>query len=472
MTVALVDNATLTSVQRVIGKAQYKNRNSIDVDSVAFENFIQARLFYDEVVTIDDYIPKHRDDRGKTFPQVQFVSSAELEIPKIEQTANAIAAEIRPKIQGGEFANQEFRALFSLLQTHMVCTWDISSSIYHLNLKVLAEEGSDNYEKYGAVATAIFQELGEARSAGQWIQPDIELVDRFGTPIREGYEVPGARWGIGRTGPPTPAISAFIASLVWIANRAIFYTLAAAHLKADSFLYPIRQSYQQYFIAQRFQYHIGFTGRLVGQLSATLGADVAQLHTVGMPAFAALDIPVFSAWLARECGDPEAALFALEEIRNRTEFVEARGELNSLHEAFYEDGLEAGNRRLQRMLGSVQKISAIMRDKYAVQSIQGTPLTRLVSIYNAAAGFAGLPPLPTMELDLKIPHFLRDMKRRTGFCAVYRNVFNDLATVASLGEYHDVLTRRVVLAKDAGAYAPKSEKPQYRNSHSPFKSPM
>jgi hypothetical protein len=472
MTTALVDNATLTGVQRILGQAQSKSRDSVDIDLIAFENFVQARLFYDELIVVDDYIPALRESRHKAFPQVLHLNSSALGLQKIADTANAIAADIHPKIQGGNFANADFEALFNLLQSHMVCTWDIGGSIYHLTLKVLAEEGSQEFQKYGTVASAIFQELADAKNAGQWVKPEIELIDQFGKPITKGYHIPNARWGNGETGEPSRAIATFAASLVWIANRAVFYTLAAAHLKADSFLYPIRQAYQQHYVSQRFKYHVDFPRRLVNQVSSTLGRDVVEVHNAGSPTLAACDLPVFSAWLAQQCGDPEAALYALEDLRLQKPFVEARAQLGELHEAFHDQSLAQGNRKLENLTNAVQRVSASMREKYSVRTRQGIPLTRLVTIYNAAGGLVGLPPFPEIDLKVPLPPFLRDMRREVGFCSVYRNVINDLAVVASLGELHDVMSRRIQIDPKAVAYNPKSESPRYRNSHSSYKSPM
>jgi hypothetical protein len=93
-------------------------------------------------------------------------------------------------------------------------------------------------------------------------------------------------------------------------------------------------------------------------------------------------------------------------------------------------------------------------------------------VYNVFAVLKGLPPFPKIGLSVKIPQFLRDMKREVGFAAVYRNVMNDLGTFGALGQVHEILGRRVKIDKNAIAYSPKPEDPKYRHAHSPFKSPM
>lgn len=472
MASALLDNSTLTAVQRITGRVPSRSRDSVDVDLVAFENYVQARLFYDDLIVIDDYLPQHRKARRAEFPHLSYIGPDEYKLRELSAVADAASDSIHPKIQGGEFSNPEFKALFQLLQTHMVCTWDISSSVYHLTLKVLASSGSDEFQKYGAIATAMFQELGEAKSTGKYIRNKLELIDRFGKPIGDGYTVPDARWGNGESGPPSGAIHAFTASLVWIANRAMYYTLAAAHLKADAFLYPIRQAYQQHYLAQTFKYDTDFPKRLVSQLSSTLSRDVAEVHNGGALSAGAIDLPVFSAWLANECGDPVAALHALEEIRLRKEFIEAREQVSELREVYNDGSIVDANKKIAKMTARIGKVSAVMREKYSIKTQQGVPLTRLVNVYNAFAVLKGLPPLPKIDLAMKVPQFLRDMKRKVGFAAVYRNVMNDLATFGTLGQTRTILGRRIKIDESAVAYSPKSEDPKYRHAHSRFKSPM
>lgn len=449
-----------------------RTRDSVDVDLIAYENYVQARLFYDDLIVIDDYIPHHSETRRAAFPHLSYVKPDEFKLTELSAIADAASNRIHPKIQGGEFTNPEFRVLFQLLEAHMVCTWDISSSIYHLTLKVLAPRGTEEFTKYGAVATAIFQELADARSTGKHISNEIALVDRFGDPIGDGYAVPGAKWGQGESGPPSDAIGAFIASLVWVANRAVYYTLAAAQLKADAYLYPIRQAYQQHYLAQSFKYDSDFPKRLVSRFSATLSRDVAEIHNGGALAAGAIDLPVFSAWLAKACGDPVAALHALEDIRLQKEFVEARKQVSELRDVYNDGSVVDGNKKVAKMSDGIAKISAAMREKYAIKTRQGVPLTRLVTVYNTFAALKGWPPLPKVDLNVKIPQFLRDMKRQVGFAAVYRNIMNDLATFGTLGETRDMLTSRVNIDRDAKAYSPKPEDPRYRHAHSPFKSPM
>jgi hypothetical protein len=472
MSIALIDNATLTAVQRITGAAPSRSQDSVDVDLLAYENYVQARLFYDEVAVVDDYINALRAARAEAFPALRFIDPQDLQIQEIAAMSSDISSRIRPKIEGGDFADSDLRALFDLLQTHMVCTWDITSSVYHLTLKVLAENRSEEFDKYGAVATAIFQELGEASSSGARASSKVELLDRFGQPISDGYQVPKAQWGAGESGAPSAAIGAFVAALVWLSNRAIYYTLVSAHIKADSYLYPIRQAYQQHYLAQTLRQDLTFPKRLVTQLSTTLSRDTVEILNGGKLATGAIDLPIFSAWLVNTRRDTRDALEELETVRNHQDFVDAREQLSELRALYNDNNIAKANEKTAKIADRLQNVSSKMRQKYSIQTQQGVPMTRLVTVYNAYAALQGLPPLPKIDAKIRIPQFLQDMRREVGFCSIYRNVVNDLATFNRLGNIRDVLGRRVHIDPLAHAYSPKAEPPRYRHSHSPFKSPM
>jgi len=472
VTYALIDNATLTAVQRVTGQVASKSKDSVDTDIVALENLIQSILLYDQIVAVDDYIPRYREERISAFPFITFLNAQKFNLVEIEEAAANKAAQIRPEIRGGEFENEDFKNLIDLLQTHIVCTWDISSSIYYLTLKGLAAPGSEEFEKYGKLAASIFSELGDARETGNRTSGNVALVDRYGNPITKDYKVPGARWGDGSTGGTTGAIHAFVAALTWLSNRSIFYSLTAKYLQADTFLYPIRQAYQQYYISKTCGYGHDYPKNIVEHFSSALGGDLVSINNAGMANTTAIDLPIFSAWLAKETGDVTAVIQAAFQARNEPEFVEAREQLKAIRNAFDSDDIAAANTQTRKIVSELAKASTDIRDKYGIQTQQGTPITRLVHVYNTYAALNGFPALPDYNFKIKLPDFIRDLKRPSGFSAIYRNISNDLSSVWALGEARDILGARVIKEKDAVAYNPKSEAPEYRHEHSPFKSPM
>ena len=65
---ALVDNATLTAVQRLNGDILVKNKYDLDGDILAMEGLLQAILFFDEIYFLDDYKPEYQESRHQYFP--------------------------------------------------------------------------------------------------------------------------------------------------------------------------------------------------------------------------------------------------------------------------------------------------------------------------------------------------------------------------------------------------------------------
>jgi hypothetical protein len=64
---ALVDNTTLTAIQRLLGQIRTGNLHNIEGDILAFENFCQSVLLFDKVCTIDDYKPEYSRQRKRSL---------------------------------------------------------------------------------------------------------------------------------------------------------------------------------------------------------------------------------------------------------------------------------------------------------------------------------------------------------------------------------------------------------------------
>lgn len=471
MTYALIDNATLTAVQRVAGQAPSRSRHSVDTDIVALENLLQAILFYDDVIAIDDYIEKHRDERIGSFSFINFISAKDYGLDFLSNEAATISNQLKPEIKGGSFANEDFKRFFEILKTHIVCTWDISSSVYYLTLKGLADAYSDDFEKYGALASSIFTELSEAKDVGAHPSGNVSLVDRYGTPIKKGYHIPDAKWGDGKTGGATGAIPAFVASLVWLANRSIYYSLAGKNLKADTFLYPIRQAYQQHYISKTCNYGQDFPRNVLNKFATTLGDDLVCIHQGGLATATALNFPVFSAWFAKQTNDPSLIIEAALAAKSNPTITEVRQMMREVRHRLDEDGVGAANAVVAKLMKQVSKASEALRVSFKVETRQGVPVSRLINVYNTFAAIKGLPSIPRFDFKFKVPEFFYNIKEPKGFSALYRDVSHDLSQVWALGETRDILGSKVVI-DDKFAFNPKAESPRFRNSHSQFKSPM
>jgi len=169
VTYALIDNATLTAVQRVMGQIIVKTPDTINGDLVALENLVQAILFYDDLVCIDNYKDQHKKEREDYFSFIKFLSPNDYHFEEFEKQAKKEASLIRPEIRAGEFSDPDFRELLELLKLNMVCTWDLRSSVYYLTMKMLGQPNTSEFAKYSEISSSIFNELSDVSSTfGRW----------------------------------------------------------------------------------------------------------------------------------------------------------------------------------------------------------------------------------------------------------------------------------------------------------------
>ena len=120
MSYALIDNASLTAVERFLGDITVKNPDTINGDLVAVENFVQANLFYDDLICVDNYKEKFREIRKNKFSYIRFLDEADFSLEEIDQKAQHEARQINPEIRGGEFVNEDFKALIEQLKLNMI----------------------------------------------------------------------------------------------------------------------------------------------------------------------------------------------------------------------------------------------------------------------------------------------------------------------------------------------------------------
>jgi hypothetical protein len=119
-----------------MGAVTVKTPDTINGDLVALENLVQAILFYDDLVCIDNYKQEHKESRKNEFDFINFLSPADFQLDQIEEKAKSEARSVKPEIRGGVFSDPDFSELLELLKLNMICTWDLRSSVYYLTMKM------------------------------------------------------------------------------------------------------------------------------------------------------------------------------------------------------------------------------------------------------------------------------------------------------------------------------------------------
>lgn len=467
MSYALVDNATLTAVQRILGKAPTKSRDNVDIDIIALENFLQAVLFYDEIIVVDDYKDEFKDERRKDFPFARFIDPNKFNIPEIGVEASKQAHSIHPLIQAGEIRNEEYQEIFKKLKTQIICTWDVASSVYYLTLKALSRGEIQDKHKFSSLAASIFSELNDSSSSNGKPFRDIILVDKYGSEIKNGYEIPHAKGYGGKTGGMTPALNVFVASLNWLVNKTAFYTMLADHLKADTFLYPTRQAFQPYYLQSFLNLKANYSKEVVEHFTNKVQTDVVDMHHKGNIVGSNIKLPMFSAWAIQKTNDPKKVIEEIMNIRQRPEVVEARARLRNISNLINESGLESANKERALLLKDLDQTSKTLREKYSVTVPSGIPIANIIKVFNWLP--TGLGKIP--ELEGEIPIYLPDLKKKKGFSILYQDLSQGLANVWSLNKLRNSLGSCIYL--DSGpTYNAKFEDPDFKNFASDWKAPM
>jgi hypothetical protein len=444
MPYALIDNASLTAVQRVLGQVVVKNPDSVSGDLVAFENLVHAILFYDDLICIDNYKEKHKDERAKAFKYIRFFSPQEFALEDIENKARSETQCICPEIRGGEFVDDDFRRLLEMLKLNMVCTWDLRSSVYYLTMKMLGKPNTPEFHKYSEISSAIFNELSDAGDTrGLW-RHEAHLVASDGHVHTKEEMTKAAKAKSRGKGGTTHALDMFIASLNWIAYKAIYYSLAAKHLKADTFLHPIRHAYQMYWMSKACAYGHDFSSKLIDALVNRVSTSVSEIVDNGRSAAISLELPIFSAWLTAQSGGIHSAIPAAFEIRNHSNIQEVRGLLREVRIAYDGAMFAEANTAVEKWKKQLDKAAKNLKQLYGIDTGQGVQGSFLMKIYNSLAAFTGLPQFPEFDFKIPLPDFIRN-NNSCGFSNLYKDIAAELTAVERLGGIRDLMAAQFVI---------------------------
>lgn len=473
MTYALIDNATLTGVQRLLGDIPLRSRDVVEADISALEQLLQAVLLYDHVIAIDDYKEQYREERRRRFPFVRFLESEQYGLTAVREAAKELSAEIEPTIRAGEFVDSDLRSFMDRLKMHMVCTWDMASSVYYLTMKLLGAPDSDELAKYSRLHAAIFGELQDLNDVGGEYRPEARLVDSKGRTISAGYTVTDRSGHEAETGGPTRALQAFVASMRWLAHRTTYYSLAADHLRADVMLYPVRQAYHQYLMERTGRYTPEFIAATVSLLNSRVSGTVEAVINASRPSRIAMRLPIFAAWLANETGDVRIVLREALRLREEADISEARAQLREIRNLYDADETGAASKKIQKLIEEVDGVLAGVRRRYGLKTAQGVTVADAIKVMNPVLKLKGVPDIPEVGKETLLPEWLTDLWPRRGVGAIYRDVARDLAEFPKLGHISDILGGAVdVETKRAGSSMPKTEDPTYRWAKSAWKLPM
>ena len=474
MRYALIDNSTLTAVQRLLGEIEVKDKLAVEGDILSLENYLQAILFYDDIICIDDYKRQHREARRKFFPNIKFVSPNLFNYQDFVDESIRMTKDVVLRVDSGQVADKDFKEYFSRLKMNLCFTWDLSSSHFFLVQKMLTGEGGVEYEDFNKLHSMIFGQKNDDKYNSLFLEQERAptLIGRDKTVYmqqRDASVLNNMPSGDGLT----PRFSALVASLNWMSQRTAFYTLVADYLQADLFLQPIRQEFMLNVIKKVYPgTRLGLFNNVMNSMRAGGVSTLKEITAIAQDFEMSQDIPLFSAYFASATSDPLKFIEAAYEERDKPPFFEARVKLRELNNLLL--GGERGRyvKEINQLLHEVTASFERIKSKYGVGGGQGLALSQLRFLWSFIPGVSSLTVPKELDRQIKSLEFMKHLLPQRGFKAVYRKVIDELVQVDRLGQYKDVILSRVAYHKEATTYGVKTEDSRYKNRDNGWKRPM
>ncbi len=329
----LIDNATISGVERLIGASEVKNLNNIDHDIACFEKLISAILFSDKLYYIDDYKSYYKNRRAKNFPFMSAlpVSEAIYEHASLESAkyARSKIFQMKDGIPIGEVID-----FFDQLQLNPQLRWNVFTSSEYLTLSYLIDDeiappelptaaiGMEEAEQYKmekpssadfkiySEASGIFEGHPISRTPEEYIK-NIASKNKYYRGIYGGHDLQRIVFGFG-----------------WAAERSAFYESISNLNNLNLTLSPLRDAYCLSAIGAPKRAYIDSMISTAAELSIE---NLKKISKNSDYTALSLKVPFFSSWLLSKTKTPSAAIEKAFEIRESDLFSDARQLIRELN---------------------------------------------------------------------------------------------------------------------------------------------
>lgn len=466
---AIIDNSTLTAVQRLMGEITIKDKNTIDGDILSLESFVQSVLFYDDIFYINDYKPEYRNSRSEFFKYVYPIDLGD-DYDTILSKTQELTNEFIPQIKNRKVDNESMKDFFDMLKMNITFTWDISSSVYYLTHKILQEQCGVDIPKYSKLSTMIFSQFFSGEPTNYMAEKKPIIYDSKGNIIDEKYTI------IDKSGNEQEAyiskqVSAFLAGLSWLDFRTTFYTLISNEMGFDLILHPIRNSYEVNLL-KRYSSEQHSSRIIIKAMNDISTKTLNSIISNTQPMVIKNDMPMFSVWLVNKAGGLDNFIENLYTLKGDKIFSKTRDILNKLDELHKEEGNSKYAREANLLVSDLEKQSKKLMDSFGILPSYMDITSPIIKAYNIGASLNKLPTMPIMNYKIGTPKFVKKFYNYSGFGGMYKAIISDLTSISKLGKYHDMLSSKVLLDRDAAYYNIKEENSIFANAKSYWKVPL
>ena len=454
MTKVIIDNSTLTAVQRLLGDITIKNKSVIDGDILALENLLQCILLYDEIKFVDDYKENHKISRDKRFG---FISKAKIDNENYQRLISlARKHQDTISIEKGEFKGK-IETLMKDLKMHMAFTWDMQSSEYFLWAKMLKgpESSSEEEEHFKYKLASLMNQYMPNSNSSELNNLNLRTSNE--TPLKKNpYLKEKSNYTEDKIFSDQTQL--LLNSLSWISLRTYFYLMLAQKEEADLFLHPIRSAFHLDTLLSRDS-EIKLSDVIKNMLNDTVQNTYNRITKNINFTGEVFNLPIFSAWIINKVSDPQQVLPYALDLKSKKEFKRLRFLLFNLREEDFP--IKKVNKLISDIKYSLKKIER----EYCMETHQGSLCSSIGLLINTICGNI----LPLLEEAGSI--FEKQLKeRKVGH--LFRSITKDLLSISKMGGLHEKLTSNVKLHKDADEQYVRKEESRFFGKSSFWKKPM
>lgn len=394
MLATLLDHSTISAVERLSGVAPVDNAYLIDADVAALESFVQAHLFYDQIIALDDYQQEHATGRKQRFSHFQWLDCTLFDYSGMVKAAQEEVAGYDFSVQGGTHLSGEIGCFLELLFQNIAFTWRLHSSSFWLQVSMLGAHEDLRIHRY----TKTWEGLLSAVRKLDERYGDQLLISETADRVIEAFDVPSD----GRTSIE-PETRSFFAALAWLSQRTVLYSNIAYANGIEATLHPIRSTFRARYLGR-----LGLPREMVSKLVQKIGEQHAcaldQIEIARGGSFLKLELPFFSAYLASKQVPVTKFVETLMELRDQPVLKDWRLRLRELSDACMAGGATQQSKIIRRAMEGLQGDRERLLRQYGVQTPQGISSQDVIAVANAGLAATGTGvSIPNLSTGWRVP---------------------------------------------------------------------
>jgi hypothetical protein len=403
MTITLIDNATVSSVQRALGKAQLNDSAILDIEHASLERFVEAVLFSTTVVVPDNYKAQFTPPRKELLTRfnVQFLPVDEPTETSLSSVAKGLAGVWSEAFTEGR-ANSLFDHYFAQVEAFSKFIWEFSSSEFFL---VFRAHGVD---KANPLISALLSS-----------PKDEELGQAMRIVAQDGHRVDWNRLA--------PHVRRMLGVMGWLGHQYVWHQALAAQ---NDFVYsphPLRE-----FFANDFLNRLSTAGDSAVHFSDAFREGIVRFRgkvSEGLNRLGALEssanvqFPALLPLIVQDSNNADDFISVLAEMRTDPKVVELRELLARIQEETSRG--QYGRRR--QFLAEMEKVGDALLIERGIDQrlLRVKPPTEIIGISIEGDDTGIALPIPSV---LYRQYFFRRTYR-----AFMRDVMAELAAPSKYG---------------------------------------